>query len=212
MPQEPTSLRAAGQLVLRPEEVILRRVEAAQFRIDSEGRIWRIHPDGDRPAGNRTTLGYIQVRLMVRGRRYHVGAHRLVWWYFKGPIPRCYVINHLNGVKDDNRPENLECVTPSQNTLHAYRTGLKDQRGQINPAAKLSDHEVARVRLAYASGGVTQQQLADRFGVRHQHISRLVRGERRATQAGPVNLQDHRYCASVRDEITGRFISINGEA
>lgn len=200
MHDQSTPAPPCGQTDRPAEEVVLDLVTAGELEINGCGQVWRhkIRRGGlsyscsPRRAENRTPLGYFQVRSLIGDRRYHVGAHRLVWWYLRHPIPAGMVINHLNGVKGDNRPENLECVTPSENTSHAHRTGLKDQRGQRNPAAKLSDHDVALIRLAYASGGVTQQELADRFGVQHQHVSYLVKGKRRSSQAGPVDPSDRR--------------------
>lgn len=42
-------------------------------------------------------------------------VHRLVWESFKGEIPDGMQINHLNEIKDDNRLENLNLVTPKEN-------------------------------------------------------------------------------------------------
>lgn len=59
-------------------------------------------------------------------------AHRMVWESVHGPIPPGKEINHINGIKSDNRIANLEAVTPSENTKHAYRIGLKDASGTNN--------------------------------------------------------------------------------
>lgn len=196
-------------------------VRDGQLQIDSDGRIWRVAmrhglklggsevvPVARRRAERRTPNGYLQVRSMVDWKRLHAGAHRLVWQHFHGDIPYAYEINHKNGIKDDNRPCNLTCETPSGNHEHAHRGGLIDQYGQKNPAVKITDNEVAQIRLAYFQGGYTQQKLAERFGVKHQHISRIVRGTRRPKQGGPVSDLDNRHIASDRDPETGRFVPV----
>lgn len=201
------------------ERVLIQAVRDGEWEIDSEGRVWRLkkrHGDRWNPgafilltcprkrAENRTGLGYLQVRMMINGTRIYTGAHRLVWQSVHGDIPEGLVINHKNGLKDDNRPDNLEIETHSGNSKHAYRFGLRDEHGERNPAATLSDNDVAVIRTAYATGDFTMQQLADRFGCKFQHISKLVRGERRPKQRGPTEGSDHRY-ASERDAATGRF-------
>lgn len=42
-------------------------------------------------------------------------VHRLVYETFIGSIPEGYVIDHINTIRDDNRLENLRCVTPKEN-------------------------------------------------------------------------------------------------
>jgi hypothetical protein len=41
--------------------------------------------------------------------------HRLIWETFVGEIPDGYEIDHINGVRNDNRLENLKCVTHKEN-------------------------------------------------------------------------------------------------
>jgi DNA-binding XRE family transcriptional regulator len=203
-----------GRISTLGERILIALVRSGEWEIDARGRIWRIAerrgnrwtgghrliPCARRRVEKRLPQGYLQVRAMMDGRRIHVGAHRLVWHHFNGDIPVGYEINHDNGLKDDNRPSNLLCETPRKNSEHAHRSGLADQFGEKNPAAKLSDNSVAQIRLAYTKGGYTMQQLADRFGVTFQTISKIIRGGRRPKQGGPVVHDDQRHCVTARDE------------
>jgi hypothetical protein len=150
---------------------------------------------------------YLQVQHSHNGKRILCLAHRLVWRHFKGRVQGQAQINHRNGVKKDNRPENLELMTASENVKHAYRTGLKDQHGQKNPAAKLTDGQVEAIRSIYFAGLTTQADLAAEFGVSFRTVSKIVRGERRAKQAGPTQDYTHRrqHGKVSRCPASGRF-------
>lgn len=53
----------------------------------------------------------------------HRSVHQLVAEAFIGPRPPGTGVNHLNNIRSDNRPENLEWATPKQNTAHALKQG-----------------------------------------------------------------------------------------
>ena len=84
---------------------------------------------------NYSNAGYGQFGL--NNKRFYV--HRTVYELFIGEIPAGYEINHINGKKSDNRVENLELMTRSQNLTHAYKNGLSKaylRDGKNNPNYK----------------------------------------------------------------------------
>lgn len=68
--------------------------------------------------------GYFKVSLMCDGRQEFIRVHRLVAKAFIINPDGKATVNHKNGIKSDNRVENLEWCTQSENLKHAWRTGL----------------------------------------------------------------------------------------
>lgn len=67
---------------------------------------------------------YKFVGLIIDGKQKRMRVHRMVALTFiDNPDNKPYV-NHINGNRSDNNVENLEWVTPSENTQHAVDTGL----------------------------------------------------------------------------------------
>tara|TARA_B110000285_G_C14757095_1_gene437895 strand:+ start:172 stop:636 length:465 start_codon:yes stop_codon:yes gene_type:complete len=54
--------------------------------------------------------------------RLRTYVHRLVWTTFVGDIPEGFIIDHINGVRGDNRLSNLQCITQSQNLRKGSRS------------------------------------------------------------------------------------------
>jgi hypothetical protein len=68
--------------------------------------------------------GYLEVHLSINGASYHEKVHRLVAVVFLDNPSNLPQVNHINGVKADNRAENLEWCTCKHNVNEAFRTGL----------------------------------------------------------------------------------------
>lgn len=125
--------------------------------------------------------GYADYWLFRDGNRpKRVAAHRLIWQTLVGPIPDGLVINHKNGVRLDNRLENLEVVTPSENQLHAFRVLGRihpdtSVHGERNGSAKLDAEKVREIRRLRASG-MYQYVIAEKFGVTQRAIAQIEHG------------------------------------
>ena len=128
-----------------------------------------INPRGHR-VGHPNSNGYVLVSLYRERRKFR--AHRVIWEAVHGPIPEGLEINHVNGVKTDNRIENLELVTRGENLSHAFRLGLKNYRGERHPQSRLTAANVAEIRERASTE--SQASLAIEFGVSAPHINRIV--------------------------------------
>jgi len=89
-------------------------------RVGGNGRVHMLKPQLNR------FNGYMQAVFSVNCKKTGQRIHALVARAFIGPILKGMTVNHINGIKTDNRAENLEIVTLSENMLHAFRVlGLR---------------------------------------------------------------------------------------
>lgn len=76
----------------------------------------------------------------------------------------------------NNRPSNLEYVTPGDNVRHAVRTGLNPVQCENNAATKLSNQDVFDIRDSFLAG-VSRRELSDRYGVTLTTICAILKGK-----------------------------------
>lgn len=120
----------AGNYLWEYEEILLKPLDTKDGKQIYDYKKYHIFPDGTvynnvrktvvKPVKNASGYCYITISNLKIKKNYYV--HRLVADHFienKDKATKTQV-NHINKKRDDNRVENLEWVTPSENLLHAY--------------------------------------------------------------------------------------------
>lgn len=110
--------------------------------------------------GARYSNGYGKVRVGSKWLR----AHRVAYEREIGPIPEGLVLDHICCNRACVNPAHLEPVTSAENTRRGRR-------------ARLTAETAAEIRDAYRRGGVSQRQLARRYGVAQCAIHNVVAGK-----------------------------------
>jgi hypothetical protein len=162
------------------------------YEISSHGRLRSIDAVTISPGGKKYTrqgrlislttegIGYWRALLYRGDGRRGRKIHQLVAESFLPPKPTpAHVINHIDGVRKNNRPENLEWVTQGENIRHAYRIGLRRPRtasanaGEKNGHAKHTDARVREIR-ALAKAGIRRSKIAAAYGVPWATVGGIV--------------------------------------
>jgi hypothetical protein len=163
------------------------------YEIDANGDVrswhpWR-RPSPHTHARRKGKIGYFVVDLLDESRvKRTLYIHRLLALAFLGPAPEgADEVAHLNGVRDDNRLENLAWVSHAANMGHMVAHGTSRRhiiarkpevllRGNDHPGAKLTDDLVRELRQLHA-GGMSINAIARKAGINHKTAACMLSGK-----------------------------------
>lgn len=124
--------------------------------------------------------GYKQVNLSRDSKVSTCRVHRLIAIAYIPNPENKPCVNHINGIRTDNRIENLEWCTKSENAIHAYKTGLfivTDRMksvgrvsGKINCRKAQESNKKAVLHTEYGIFYESAKEAADILGMKYANI------------------------------------------
>lgn len=124
--------------------------------------------------------GYEKAALGYGGKKIHTSVHRLVAKHFIPNPDNKPQVNHKNGIKSDNRVENLEWVTNSENIKHSF-TDLKRKPfflyGTQKHNCKLTEQDVIEIKKALQNP-ICKRDLARKYNVHETTIANINSGRK----------------------------------
>lgn len=116
--------------------------------------------------------GYLYLDLCINGVKHRRLIHRIVMESFIGNIEFKQQVNHINGIKTDNRIENLEWCTRSENQKHSIDIGLRSTIGEKNSQSKITESDV----ILILNDNRKYSEISNEFGISVPTVSDIKRG------------------------------------
>ena len=159
------------------------------YQVSNLGRVKSVlryvkHPNLKRKKVNEkiisskiSTRKYIKCCIYKNGIASHILAHRLVAIAFIPNPENKLEVNHINGIKHDNRVENLEWCTASENQIHAYKNKLSiSTKGEKCSWSKLTQKQVLMIRRLYKiNPNTNQRNIAKKLNVSFSLINIIIK-------------------------------------
>jgi len=152
------------------------------YQISNLGRVKSLGNNATRKEKilkNRLRCGYFNVMLYKNKESKMKLVHRMVAIAFVLNPENKPQINHINGIRNFNIPENLEWTTQSENMLHAYRIGLQkwhgkpQAHGEQSGRSKVKESDILEIRRLHTTG-LNYNKLAKLYNMSNRQISFIV--------------------------------------
>ncbi len=145
-----------------------------RYEVSSSGEV-RNKKTGRIKTNSVNSYGYFFVNLYLKDMNKPVPKtiHRIVAETFIPNIGE--TVNHKNGIKTDNRVENLEWISRAENTSHAWRTGLiPTLSGEKCGKSVLKELDIIEIRKMGKSGR-RQIEIASQFNITQANVSAILK-------------------------------------
>lgn len=132
--------------------------------------------------------GYKYVYMKINGKKVKRLSHRVVLSCFIEMPKDKTQVNHINGIRDDNRIENLEWCTSRENVLHSYNfLGRKNSdkqkevarcmfKGENNPKSKITE-EIAIQIINDRRTGMLLKDLSKKYNLSVSQVGAICQGK-----------------------------------
>jgi hypothetical protein len=128
-----------------------------------------------KPAINHS--GYYIVVLCKNGIMYAKILHRIIAKTFiPNPLNKP-TVNHINGIKTDNRIENFEWATRKEQSIHSYSKLPNTNQLETHHKAKLKNKDIPKI-FEMNKNGVSHKDISKIYNVHPSQICRIINGKR----------------------------------
>ena len=160
----------------------MKQFRDTSYYISRDGNVYSDKPSGLKKLKLQIDKkGYFVIGLYMNNHQQGFKVHRLVAECYIPNIDNKLQVNHLNGIKTDNRIENLEWVSNQENRTHSSNNELH-KKGSKHPKSKLTVENIKFIKQNYIPkhsefGGIA---LSKKFNVSNKLISKIITNKRHA--------------------------------